>query len=58
MVLKRTYKVYTAVVLKRTNWRQVQWFYCCCCFSHLTVEKAEAGRLATDGSPSQIEDTR
>ena len=29
VVLKRTFKLFIEVVLKRTNWRQVQWFYCC-----------------------------
>ena len=27
----RTFKCLNAVVLKRTDCRQVQWFYCCCC---------------------------
>ena len=32
VVRKRIFKYFTTVILKRTNYRQVQWFYCCCCF--------------------------
>ena len=31
VVLNRTFKCFTAVVMKKTDCRQVQWFYCCCC---------------------------
>ena len=43
MVLQRTFKLFTAVALKRIDWRQVQWFHCCCCLASATAEKAEAG---------------
>ena len=43
MAVKKTFKCLTAVVLKRTNCRQVQWFCCCCCLA-----SAEAQLVAPD----------
>ena len=46
MLLKRTFKLFPTVVLKKTDCRQMQWFYCCCCLG--TAEEAEAGLVAAD----------
>ena len=46
MVLKWTIKCFTAMVLKRTHYRQVQWLYCCCCLCQLTAGEAEVGLAA------------
>ena len=46
MVLERTFKCLTAVILKRTDFRQVQWFYCCTCMVSADCWDAEAGLAA------------
>ena len=48
MVLKGTFNCLTAVVLKRTDCRQVHWFYYCCCLALADAEEAEAGLTAAD----------
>ena len=49
VVLKRTFKGFAVVGLKRTNWRQVQWFTTAdAVWSQLTAEEAEVGLVAAD----------
>ena len=46
VVLKRTFKCFTAVVQKKTDWRQVQWLYCSAVCCRLTAGEAKAGLAA------------
>ena len=48
MVLKGNFNLFTAVSLKRTNWRQVQWFYCCCCLASADLRGDGAGLVTAD----------
>ena len=48
MVLKRTFKLFTAVVLKRADWRHGSGSTAAAVWCQLTAEEAGAGLLAAD----------
>ena len=48
MALKRTLKLFTAVVLKRTDWRLGRYCTVLAVWHRLTAEEAEAGAVAAD----------